>query len=107
MNAFEAYEPARSTEHSDGGEIVTRHGVVEWLHTAVEKGASHLIVACDTFDYTDYPIYVMPEQDVHQVEESISSDEDAMQQVMEVYWLGGDLEEQIEAPRSMTYGEIK
>jgi hypothetical protein len=102
MSLYENLEPARSTEHSDGGEIVTQHGIVEWLHKGIDRGATHMIVACDTFDYDDYPVYVMSHEDVHEVKAKIESSE--MQQVMEVYWLAGDLEEQISKPRSFTYG---
>ena len=102
MSAFENLEPARSTEHSDGGEIVTQHGIVEWLHRGVDQGATHMIVACDTFDHDDYPVYVMPDEDVRKTQARIDSSN--MQRVMEVYWLAGDLEEQVSKPRSFTYG---
>lgn len=102
MTSFEDIEPARSTPHTDGGEIVTQHGIVEWLHRGVDKGATHMIVACDTFDYDDYPVYVMPDENVYEVKAKIESS--SMQRIMEVYWLAGDLEEQVSKPRSFTYG---
>lgn len=31
-----------------------------WFREAENRGATHLIVATDTWDYDSYPIYVMP-----------------------------------------------
>lgn len=38
----------------------TREDVERWIATAREKGATHVISVCDTFDHDDYPVYVMP-----------------------------------------------
>lgn len=40
--------------------------VERWKETAREKGATHIISVCDTFDYDDYPVYVMPNEDVNE-----------------------------------------
>lgn len=37
-----------------------------WFREGVRQKATHMIVACDTFDYEDYPIYVSKEQDVRE-----------------------------------------
>jgi hypothetical protein len=41
------------------------------IHTcylrAEEMRASHMVIAMDSFDYSDYPIYVMPGQDPRKV----------------------------------------
>lgn len=73
-----------------------------WLMDAREQGATHMVVVCDTYDHTDYPVRVMPEEDVHQVVEKYKGRD--MQRVMEVYWLGGNLDEQLGADRCFTYG---
>lgn len=43
----------------------------EWLEEGKRRGASHCIVLVDTWDlkdgFEDFPIYVMPEEDVTQV----------------------------------------
>lgn len=31
-----------------------------WYGEGESKGASHMIIACDSFDYEDYAIFVMP-----------------------------------------------
>ena len=56
-----------------------------WFDRGVEKGATHMIVACDTFDYGDYPVYVMPDEDVRKRRDEIQQQD--MTKVMEVYRL--------------------
>ena len=41
--------------------------VLNWEALAKEQGATHIISVCDTFDWDDYPVYVMPGQDVDEV----------------------------------------
>ena len=36
----------------------TLQDIQRWLESAKEKGASHLIVAVDTYNYDNYPVYV-------------------------------------------------
>ena len=37
----------------------TKQDFDRWIETAKEMGATHVISVCDTFDYDDYPVYVM------------------------------------------------
>lgn len=39
---------------------MTDQDVERWTETAREKGATHVIVVCDSFSYEDYPVYIMP-----------------------------------------------
>ncbi|KAF1085545.1 hypothetical protein SPSYN_01688 [Sporotomaculum syntrophicum] len=43
----------------------------EWLEEDIKKGATHCLVNCDTWDlangYEDYPLYIMPGENVHEV----------------------------------------
>jgi hypothetical protein len=55
-----------------------------WFDTGVEKGATHVIVACDTFRHEDFPVYVMPGTDVKKKAAEYMSSE-KMLSVMEVY----------------------
>jgi hypothetical protein len=56
-----------------------------WFDRGVCENATHLIVVCDTYEYEDYPVYVMPGTDVRQKADEYS--EESMQRVMEVYVL--------------------
>jgi len=42
---------------------VTKGEIRTWLLEAKKEGATHVIVVCDTFDYDDYPVKVMPGED--------------------------------------------
>lgn len=42
----------------------TRADIRRWVEQAQAQGATHLIVAVDRFDHDNYPIYVMPGEDV-------------------------------------------
>jgi hypothetical protein len=54
----------------------------DWFDEGVAKGATHMIVVCDTFDYEDYPVYVLPGEDFDV--EYAKYDMVNMQRVMEV-----------------------
>lgn len=60
----------------------TRQEIEQWKVEGQAKGATHLIVVCDSFDWDDYPVYVEPGQDAEEVRRRY--DGKAMQRVMEV-----------------------
>ena len=72
-----------------------------WLKRGQEKGATHVIVVCDTFDYDDYPVYVMPDENVREVKSRF--DGKNMQRIMEVYNLSMDIEKQLKEKRAFNY----
>lgn len=37
----------------------TKEDIRGWRKRGEELGATHLIVVCDTFDWDDYPVFVM------------------------------------------------
>ena len=69
-----------------------------WLNEGQRKRATHVIVATDTFSHEDYPVYVMPGEDVAQRAEE--HDGPNMQRVVEVYDLSMDLEMQLREERA-------
>jgi len=42
----------------------TTEDIKRWREYAKGLGATHIISVCDTFDHDDYPVYVMPNEDV-------------------------------------------
>ncbi len=42
----------------------TRQEVESWIERGKKKGATHVISVCDTFSYEDYPVFVMPEDNL-------------------------------------------
>lgn len=47
---------------------VDNETLLQWLEEGKEKGASHCLIVCDTWDYAegfeDFPVYVMPDENV-------------------------------------------
>ena len=71
----------------------TREDIRSWLERAKAKGATHVIVVCDTYDHEDYPVEVMPGQDARKIFDEHNGKN--MQRVMEVYSLALDIEKQL------------
>lgn len=67
--------------------------IERWLQSAKEKGASHLIIAVDTYDYENYPVYVGYNEDVNEEIERVQSQ--SMQGIDEVYNMQMDINEQL------------
>lgn len=79
----------------------TKEDIEGWIKQGQAEGATHLIVVCDTFDYDDYPVFVMPGQDARKEYESRNGKN--MQRVMEVYNLSKDIEDQLKQYRAMEF----
>ena len=58
---------------------------------------THVIIVFDTFSYEDYPVNVMPNEDVKQKSKEYSEN---MQRVMEIYNLDMDIELQLDQGRA-------
>ncbi|MFJ7982297.1 hypothetical protein ACIQ1D_18725 [Lysinibacillus xylanilyticus] len=69
-----------------------------WLEEGKMKGATHVIVARDTWDNENYPVYVLPSDDVKEVVDGYAKKQD---RVEEVYNLSMDIEEQLSSTRAM------
>lgn len=81
---------------------VTNYEMIqEWFISGKDKGATHLIVACDGWDYDDYPVFVMPGEDPRERAKEYSGKN--MQSVMEVYNLSMDMQEQLNRHRCFEY----
>jgi hypothetical protein len=55
----------------------------EWFDRGKKSGATHMLVVCDTFDWEDFPVYVMPSEDAQKKYDSFHGQN--MTKVMEVY----------------------
>ncbi len=82
--------------------MITKEHISKWFDHGVETGCTHLIVACDTFDYEDFPVYVLPNQNVRDIYAKYN-DYDKMLTVMEVYNLKLSKEKQLNEHRSFNY----
>ena len=70
-----------------------RSDIKGWLLRGKAKGATHVIVVCDTFDYSDYPVFISPDESVFEKYSKFQGKN--MQRVMEVYDLSLDLDKQL------------
>lgn len=77
----------------------SRADIVRWLDEAKERGATHLIVAVDTFDHDNYPVFVMPGENARERYEEIAFGGN-MQGVDEVYSMALPLEDQLREHRA-------
>lgn len=81
--------------------MTTPAEVKTWLERGKVEGATHVIVACDTFDHEDYPVFVKPTENVH--EKFAALDGKNMQRVMEVYNLSMDIDAQLQQFRAFNF----
>lgn len=78
--------------------MTTREEMRGWLEDAKRRGAKYVIIACDTFDYEDYPVEV---HDASAVRSEIDRlDGRNMQRVMEVYDLALPFPDQLAEARA-------
>lgn len=66
--------------------------VKRWIKTAKEHGFTHIISVCDTFDWDDYPVYVLPGDDLEK--KKAKYDGVNMQKINEVIEIGSLTEDQ-------------
>lgn len=78
----------------------TKEQIREWIQRGLDakKRTTHMLIVCDTFDWSDYPVYVTEDQICQEVFEDYSGKN--MQKVMEIYNLETDLDEQVNATRA-------
>lgn len=81
--------------------MTTRSEISQWFDEGVAKGATHMIVCCDTFDWDDYPTYVHTGENVRNAEKMHNGR--PMTKVMEVYNLRADKAEQLAKRRNFNY----
>jgi hypothetical protein len=79
----------------------SKEDIRRWLTEGKAMGATHVVVVCDTFDWDDYPVFVMPGEDAKAVHGKYNGKD--MQQVMEVYNLAVDLETQLSQRRVFNF----
>lgn len=74
-------------------DITTQSEIRTWFKQGLREKASYMLVATDTFDWSDYPVYVNTKEEL---KEAIQKQE----KVMETYDLHADMNEQLNKKRS-------
>lgn len=81
---------------------VSIQGISQWFDEGKKEGATHMIVACDTFDWEDYPVFVNSETEAREEVKRLQTG-DNMQRVMEVYDLRKGKQDQLNAQRAWNF----
>ena len=76
----------------------TREDICCWFNHALQQDATHMIVATDTFDWSDYPVFVGRDADVASEIERLRKQE--MTMITEVYNMTLPLEGQLAERRA-------
>lgn len=71
----------------------SKSDIADWFRAGVDQGASHMLVVVDTFDFEDYPVYVISGVDPAQACEIYNAKD--MERVLEVYDLSMDMHVQL------------
>lgn len=69
-----------------------------WFESGVSYKQKYMIVATDTFDWSNYPIYTMSIEETKKEYEKIMNA--SMSKVMEIYDLSADMNEQLNQKRA-------
>lgn len=77
----------------------TYDDITRWLESAKAQKATHLIVACDTFDHDNYPVYAFSKEECQEKVNKRKGQN--MQTVDEVYDMSMDIEAQRAEHRAM------
>ena len=80
----------------------TKEQIREWFVEGVKQKATHMAIVCDTFDWEDYPVYIKKGEDSFKATQNYR-DGVNMTQLMEVYDLRKDIEEQLSQSRCFNY----
>ena len=78
----------------------TQLEISSWFDRGVAQGSAYLIVACDTFDWDDYPIFMSCKEDALARKAKLLTGAN-MQKLMEIYDLNADKAEQLAEHRAM------
>ena len=69
----------------------TKSDIQQWFERGQQKGATHMVVVCDTFDWEDYPVFAFTEEEARKHFTDYSN----MKKPMECYKLTDDMQEQL------------
>lgn len=83
---------------------VTKDDIIEWFQEGIKNNFKYMIVACDTFDWDDYPIYCKDEQEFEREYQNVNFVN--MQKPMETYDLTLDMISQVNTRRNHIRIEI-
>ena len=69
-----------------------------WIEEAYKRDATHLIIAVDTYDYENYPVYVTANEKIQKEIEHIDNAD--LQNIDEVYNMSMNIDKQLSERRA-------
>jgi hypothetical protein len=75
----------------------TKDRIQLWFREGLSKDAHHMLVITDTYEYDDYPVYVMKNEDTKKKIKEIRENES--QVVQAIFDLSLDMQEQLKEKR--------
>jgi hypothetical protein len=76
----------------------TFQDIKRWVKEAKKQKATHLIVAVDTFDHDNYPVFVSEDEDIKERVAHFNGPN--MQRIDEVYNMSMDIDKQLSERRA-------
>lgn len=81
--------------------MTSKDEISAWLKEGIRDGKTHVIVVCDTYDRSHYPVYVDATEDVHEVANRFNGIN--TQRIIEVYKLSLSIVDQLDEVRAFHY----
>ena len=75
--------------------------IKSWLESGIADGSKYVLIYCDEFDYSDYPVYAENDDEFWRQYDNPLHQSANMQRLMEVYDLSMDIEKQLDEYRAM------
>lgn len=63
---------------------VTKEEFDQWLEEGKKRKAKYMISVCDTWDYDDYPVYVMEGEDLEKIKPLYSINMQRINEIIEL-----------------------
>ena len=80
--------------------MTTKEDIKKWFSRA-NKEHTHMLVVYDSFDHSDYPVYIKDADDAREIANEYNNK--SMQRVMEVYNLRMPIDKQLDEKRVFNY----
>lgn len=80
--------------------MISTDGIKKWLEYGIKKGEKYVVIFCDTFDYSYYPVYSKDEEEFREKMKSPAYENKNMQIMSEIYDLTMDIEKQLSEARA-------
>lgn len=77
----------------------SRDEISEWFDRGKVLGNTHMVIICDTFDHSDYPVYTTSADEARLLADSPGE----MEKIMEVYCLDAPKDIQLELDRCFRF----